>query len=79
MMGRGLCSLAMVILFQIKQETIQKSNEKPKVPTQGQNYSKVTLTYQDLSNDTNYVKIGRWEPGVLGRHRGGDKVKNIHL
>jgi hypothetical protein len=26
-----------------KQETIQKSNEKPTVPTQGQNYSKVTL------------------------------------
>jgi hypothetical protein len=35
-------------------------------------------TYQDLSNDTNYVKIGRWDPGVLGRQRGGDKVKNIH-
>jgi hypothetical protein len=27
----------------IKQETIQKSNEKPTVPTQGQTYSKVTL------------------------------------
>jgi hypothetical protein len=26
-----------------KQETIQKSNEKPTVPTQVQNYSKVTL------------------------------------
>jgi hypothetical protein len=26
-----------------KQETIEKSNEKPTVPTQGQNYSKVTL------------------------------------
>jgi hypothetical protein len=26
-----------------RQETIQKSNEKPTVPTQGQNYSEVTL------------------------------------
>jgi hypothetical protein len=60
-----------------EQETIQKSNEKPIVPTQGQNYSKVTL--QDFSNDPNYVKIDRWEPGVLGRQRGGDKVKNIHI
>jgi hypothetical protein len=29
--------------FQSKQETIQKSNEKPAVLTHGQNYSKVTL------------------------------------
>jgi hypothetical protein len=61
-----------------KQETIEKSNEKPTVPPQGKNYSKGT-PYEDLSNDTNYVKIGRWEPGVLGRQRGGDKVKNIHI
>jgi hypothetical protein len=27
----------------LKQETIQKSNEKPAVPTQSQNYSEVTL------------------------------------
>jgi hypothetical protein len=27
----------------LEQETIQKSDEKPIVPTQGQNYSKVTL------------------------------------
>jgi hypothetical protein len=52
-----------------KQETIQKSNEKHTVPTQG----------QDLSKDTNYAKIDRWEPGVLGRQRVGDKVKNIHI
>jgi hypothetical protein len=26
-----------------------------------------------------YVKIGQWEPSVLGRQRGGDKVKNIHI
>jgi hypothetical protein len=36
-------------------------------------------TCQDLSNDTNNVKIGRWEPGVLGLQRGSDKVKNIHI
>jgi hypothetical protein len=30
-------------LIQVQQETIQKSNEKPTVSTQGQNYSKVTL------------------------------------
>jgi hypothetical protein len=35
------------------------------VPKQSQNYSKVTLVMY-LSTDTNYVKIGRWEPGVLG-------------
>jgi hypothetical protein len=34
----------MMIEFNVyKQETIQKSNEKPTVPTQGQNYSKVPL------------------------------------
>jgi hypothetical protein len=32
-----------------KQETIQKSNEKPTVPTQGQNYSKVTLHTKTFS------------------------------
>jgi hypothetical protein len=51
----------------------KRFKNRMKSPQSQRSYS----TYQDLSNDTNHVKIGRWEPGVLGRQRGGDKVKNI--
>jgi hypothetical protein len=36
-------------------------------------------TGQDLSNDTNFVNIGRWEPSICGRQKLGDKKKNIHI
>jgi hypothetical protein len=47
--------------------------------TEHKNLEKLITVYKDLSNDTNFVKIVPWEPGVLGRQRGGDKVKNIHI